>query len=460
MLPLKEVPGFRIGRVIGAGGMSTVYEAVEIKLNRPVALKVLHPFLLSDRVAVERFRREALAAAKLDHPNIVRVYDYLAKAEYNIIVMEYVPGLDLYSTVKAKGRLAPEAVFYVMHQVALSLKAAHGATIIHRDIKPSNILIHRDRRILLTDFGLARHELDPKLTTGDAIAGTPQFMSPEQIAGGEMTAASDIFSWAVSYYFALLGKLPYSTEEFVPLVNDIRAGNLHLSHELRDLISPLTFELLSRCLLVNPAERPRNGSDLLARMTQAGPGPDFGRAGFMKALDAMEQSRPSLSADKTMVLRRPKRSRAVAAGLAAFLVLAALLLGALAYRNGRILHPPGATPISALDSMESEDTATGAPPKAAMAEVHRSSRKIPASDTVVANLDSGQLFIYCEPWAQFVIDGTIRGTAPMSTTEMIALTEGKHVLTLYRESFSSKIDTVEILKGKIVRKRYSLERNP
>jgi serine/threonine-protein kinase len=207
-----EVVGsrYRIERSVAAGGMGEVFLAIDAVLERPVALKVLHRNLSADPGFVERFRREARAAAGLNHPNVVAVYDWGESGRTYFMVMEYVPGASLREVLQASGRLAPDQVAEILGQVLPALEHAHRRGIVHRDLKPENIILTPDGRAKVADFGLARAYLDPGTTRTLTVIGTPQYLAPEQVSGESADPRSDLYSLGIVAYELLVGEPPFS----------------------------------------------------------------------------------------------------------------------------------------------------------------------------------------------------------------------------------------------------------
>jgi beta-lactam-binding protein with PASTA domain len=197
---------------IAAGGMGEVFLAHDAVLSREVAIKVLHRSLAGDQAFVDRFRREARAAATLNHPNIVAVYDWGAVDGIYYMVMEYVHGRSARDLLNANGHLEPGQAAGVVRQTLLALEHAHAKGIVHRDLKPENILVTPDGTVKLTDMGLARAFGDARATRAGAVTGTVQYLSPEQIRGEPADPRSDLYALGIVTYELLTGRLPFSGE--------------------------------------------------------------------------------------------------------------------------------------------------------------------------------------------------------------------------------------------------------
>ena len=197
---------------IAAGGMGEVFRAHDAVLAREVAIKVLHRSLAGDQGFVDRFRREARAAATLNHPNIVAVYDWGAVDGIYYMVMEYVHGRSVRELLNANRHLAPAQAVDILRQTLLALEHAHAKGIVHRDLKPENILLTADGVVKLTDLGLARAFADAKNTRAGAVTGTVQYLAPEQIRGEPADPRSDLYSLGIVAFELLTGNLPYSGE--------------------------------------------------------------------------------------------------------------------------------------------------------------------------------------------------------------------------------------------------------
>ncbi len=199
---------YRLLDEIGAGGMSTIYRGEQAALDRPVAIKELRAPLAADEEMALRFEREAKASAALSHQNIVQIFDFIRKGGNAYIVMEYVDGVDLARVLRETGRLPLHLALPIAHQVCLALEHAHRRGLVHRDVKPSNVMISTEGRVKLMDFGIA-HKRAETLTQPGAFLGTPAYMSPEQVMGGTVGPASDVFSFGILLYELLSGTRPF-----------------------------------------------------------------------------------------------------------------------------------------------------------------------------------------------------------------------------------------------------------
>jgi serine/threonine protein kinase len=198
---------------IGRGGMGAVWRGLDEVLRRPVALKKIGVAPGGITADARRAEREAKLAAKLNHVNVVAVFDLVEETtdgqNQQWLVMEYVDGTDLAEVIRQRGRLTPDDAAPILAQVAAALAAAHGAGIVHRDVKPSNILVAPNGQVKLSDFGIARTAADPSLTQTGLVTGSPAYLSPEVASGQQATPASDVWSWGATLFHALEGRPPY-----------------------------------------------------------------------------------------------------------------------------------------------------------------------------------------------------------------------------------------------------------
>ncbi len=209
---------YRIDFEIGRGGMGTVFRGYDPDLHRYVAVKVLAPHLAWDEMFVERFLREARAAARIKHPNIVTIHDVGQQAGWHYFVMEFLEGRSLTQLIEQQGSFRPQQVLAILRPVASALDFAHHNGLIHRDIKPGNIIVGPRGHVTLTDFGIARAAQETRLTGTGMIVGTPEYMSPEQAQGLTVDARSDQYSLAVVAYEMLSGEVPFKADSTLALM--------------------------------------------------------------------------------------------------------------------------------------------------------------------------------------------------------------------------------------------------
>lgn len=252
---------------VGEGGMATVFRARDRELRRDVAVKVLFPHLAKRTEIVRRFHREARAAAGLEHPNIMRIYDVggageVAPDDPPYIVMELIPGRTLLDEIEQRGALLAELVACVGALLADALAAAHRAGIVHRDIKPANVLIAGNGRLALADFGVARFEDDASVVTRTgALLGTPAYMSPEQATGETVTARSDLYSLGATLYQLATGALPY-TGNPAKVISMIASGQLVAPVRRSAQVGPDLSRAIERLMAADPAHRPASAVEV------------------------------------------------------------------------------------------------------------------------------------------------------------------------------------------------------
>ena len=245
---------YKIQSLIGTGGMAAVYLANDLILDRLVAIKVLRLDFRQNDDAMRRFRREALSATQLTHPNIVGVYDVGQSQEMNYIVMEYVEGTDLKDYVRQRGALHPIEAVRIMMQIVSAIAAAHQNRIIHRDIKPQNILIDREGNVKITDFGIAVALSDTSLTQTNTLLGSVHYLSPEQARGGMATIQTDIYALGIVLYELLTGRVPFDGESAVSIALK------HFQEPLPSVMNPSVMipQSLENIVLKATAKDPMN----------------------------------------------------------------------------------------------------------------------------------------------------------------------------------------------------------
>ena len=262
---------YRLTKIVASGGMATIYEAVDTRLDRNVAVKIMHPHLAQDEKFVERFIREAKAAAALSHPNIVSVLDQgwnQGGVPCVFIVMELIEGATLRDYIHEQGSLSVERSLQLLMPVASALAAAHRLGIVHRDIKPENILISNEGRIKIADFGLARGELLGTTMTAESsvILGSVSYLSPEQVQRGVADSRSDIYSLGIVFFECVTGQKPFQGDDPVQIAISHVNERVPAPSTLKPSLSPDVDLLVQRSTDLDPDKRPRDGGQFLEEL--------------------------------------------------------------------------------------------------------------------------------------------------------------------------------------------------
>jgi serine/threonine protein kinase len=246
---------YRLEELIAAGGMGSVYRAVDEHLGRPVAVKVLKRVLADDPTFLERFRREARAAAAINHSNVARVFDYGERWSEPFIVMELVEGETLAERIDRLGRLPWREAFAVAEQVARALAAAHAHGVVHRDVKPANILVAGDGNVKVTDFGIARAAQATTLTRPGMVLGSANYVAPEQAQGNTVGPAADIYSLGCVLFEAVTGSTPYQGPNAVAIATQHVSGEVPDPREHVPDLPPQAAALVMRSLQKEAEQR-------------------------------------------------------------------------------------------------------------------------------------------------------------------------------------------------------------
>lgn len=253
-----EIPGYRIMRELGRGGMATVYLAIQEKFDREVAIKVMDPELLHDETFSRRFQRESQIVSKLSHPHIIQVYDVGLVGESHYLSMELITGGELND--RLEDGLDIRIAFRVTKEIARALDFAHGKGFIHRDIKPENILFREEGSVVLSDFGIARGvDNESQITTMGTVVGTPYYMSPEQVTGEKLDGRADLYSLGVVFYKMLTGKVPYDGE------SALNIGIRHIKDPVPRLPAGLSAmqPLIDKFMAKAPGQRFQSGTEIV-----------------------------------------------------------------------------------------------------------------------------------------------------------------------------------------------------
>jgi eukaryotic-like serine/threonine-protein kinase len=410
---LKESLGprgrYRLVRRIASGGMGEVWEAEDTLLGRRVALKVLAEELATDPPAVRRFRREARATARLSHPHVTRVYDFVQDDAAPFLVLELMDGQTLAARLHAAGPLPPREAARVAAEIADSLDAAHRAGIVHRDVKPSNVMLTAAGEVKVMDFGIAAAWEDHSTTSGRLVA-TAAYVAPERVAGRPATPAADVYSLGAVLYELLTGRPPFTGDSALEITRAHLDAEPTPVRELAPWVPPEIAAVCEAALAKEPHKRPAPAGVLANRLRAlaAAPAtvPDGGGSGPTDIVRSPNLTRelagpdlstygydPSATVEVGQARRgRPssRRAAALAAALVAALLLAGGLLWAFRSPSGRLLAPPSSPPTTR------KAAATPASPPATVSVTVRYSRRV---------------------WTQAIVDGRVAYTGTAAPGE-------------------------------------------
>lgn len=319
----KVLNRYKIEEKLGGGGMSVVWKAYDLVLDRSVALKVLRPEMSDDEEFIGRFRREAQSVASLSHPNIVNIYDVGEDGGLYFIIMELVDGETLRDKLRAEGRLPVDEALRIAQQICEALAHAHARRIIHRDIKPQNILITKQGDVRVADFGIARALGGVSTTSRDVVVGSAPYISPEQAKNGTVSARSDLYSLGVVMYEMLTGKPPFAGDSPVAVALQHVQGQVPSLREKNPDIPEAVEAVIMKALAKDPDDRFASATDMLKaivalRTTGASPVSN-------KAQTEMERPLVPRGGDERLA-RSAKKKRGLSTTAKVFLTLGVLVL--------------------------------------------------------------------------------------------------------------------------------------
>lgn len=437
---------------VAAGGMGIIYRAVDPTLDRPVAIKAMRPEFVSERKLVDRFRNEAMALARLTHPNIAVLYDYFEEAGTHFMVMEYIDGLNLSDIIEENGAIPLNQVSAVFGPVLQALAYAHDSGVVHRDIKPSNIMITRHGVVKLTDFGIARLKDSSKLTrTGQGLGSLP-YMAPEQIkidSNNPPDARADLYALSITMFEALTDRMPFDAEtEFAWMQAHLESDPPNPC-EKRDQIPTALGLLVQQGMAKSRDDRPASAQQYLDLMRaacqdqetavpkkwfEALPVPSFDATIVPRSPSAREHTADNLTRDSDVAPRRKWLIPTIAA--------AAVVIAVGGWFLTRSQQP--ATPMSSEPAQTAEqpsDTATSTPSSsqedlaATGGGTQTRSEEPPASQAGAAP----NLVLKLSPdWARAGADVWIDGRQqPQGTVEFSGITPGIHEVVVRAKSVSA-----------------------
>lgn len=410
---------YDIDREVGRGAMAVVYRATEAGLGRRVALKVLPPEMTLNRELTERFKREARMAASLEHPNIIPVYREGQAGRFLFMAMKFVEGRSLEDIIASQGPLPVPVALHVLRSATSALAYAHERGIVHRDIKSANILVDRDGRVVVTDFGIARAAEDASLTSTGTMVGTPYFMSPEQCAARRIGPQSDQYSLGVVAFQMLTGSVPFQAESlpgimhhhFYTQVPDVTTARLDVPLPLR--------ELIDRALAKKPENRFASTHAMLAAVEAVPFAEEDRRQGVAHLRDLAHgapipvvgiSALPALASSIRLTPQSAPTVRPRAASLSRWAValMAATVLGAGGATAVVLRRAPAPSPIPAAIVVATTDAAPIEAPRETRPPVDSSARAV--APPVAVPKATGRLRVRAFPAdAEIRVDGQLLG---------------------------------------------------
>lgn len=435
---------YRVLGRIGSGGMADVWLAEDSHLQRRVALKVLHGRFAQDREFVERFRREAEAAAGLQHPNIVAVFDRGDVEGTYYIAMQYLEGQSLQSLIDAG--LSSEQAVHLIRQVLEGARFAHRNGIVHRDLKPQNVIVDGDGKATVTDFGIA-HAGVSEITQAGSVMGTPHYLSPEQAQGMDVTPVSDLYSIGVMLYEALTGRVPFEADSAVAVAMKQVSQTPQRPSSINPQVSPALDAVVMRALAKEPGERFQSADAFIAALDAAMRDPGGGGSGTAAFAPLPPVVAEPGEADDEEEKRRWRRW-----ALVALAILIGLLVG-LALTRDTTTEVPNVTDNQlnvAIALLQQEGFQVG--------DVQRVEREV-AVNTVLeqdpvpgnASLDCAFLSFFCDKPKVALTVSAGPGTATIPSTT--GLPQAEAVAKLEKAGFESQVESVNSEKvetGKVI----------
>ena len=439
--PKRVLAGrYEIGPLLGQGGMARVFKGSDRVLDRTVAIKVLSPQYADDDQFVSRFRREAQAAAGLNHPNIVGVYDTGDQGDVHFIVMEYIEGRTLRDVVRNEGPLMPERAAEIVQAVARALSSAHQAGLVHRDIKPGNVMLTSDGEVKVMDFGIARTSTGDTLTQTAAVLGTASYLSPEQAQGLTVDARSDIYSLGCVLYEMLTGRAPFSGDSPVAIaykhVKEDPVPPSRLNPDVPESLDAVVMKSMAK----NPANRYQTADELRADLERARRGLPTLATPLMPG-DATEVVTSPAGPGETAVMtgvppgeeEEGRRRRPWLVALSVLLALAALGLAAFFLVRSLLPAPPQFVRVPDV---------VGQPEEEAVVTLENAGFQVPEPDRQFDPEVRRGLVISQTPAAdERVQEGTevqlviSRGPPPEAIPNVVGLTEDEAAATLEEAGF-------------------------
>jgi len=404
--------------------MAVVYKAVQEPLGREVAIKALKPSIAIDSHFAERFEREALFLAAMQHENILHVYDFIKDARSMYIIMEFVEGVDLRHLLDTAPLLPVDIAAIIALKVARALDYAHFRGIVHRDVKPANIMINRQGEVKLTDFGIAREESERHSMEPEIGVGSPNYMSPEQILGDDIDFRTDIFSLGVSLYEMLTGERPFVEDDTRTVMQKIRLDHFRSPRRANPAIPRSLERILGRCMEKMPVNRYTSTQALIDDLTEfiatrVPAGYNAKIVSFLGEVDVLGEveAEEILGANAERGVRRRRYDDRMLRGV--FFSQAAFFLSIVL--AGSLIQDFVLTTNSSSESDQAPDI------------------------SLAQSSQRGLVRFVVEPWAHVFVDGVQVTTTPSAMP--ISLSPGRRWLRFQNPFYTEEVRQVEVVPG-------------
>ncbi|MBR5231128.1 MAG: Stk1 family PASTA domain-containing Ser/Thr kinase [Clostridia bacterium] len=383
---------YQLEEFIGKGGMALVFRAKDMRTEHDVAVKILRPEFSGDQEFIQRFRREALAASKMSHHNIVNLLDVGEEDGYHYLVLEYMHGRTLKAVIAEKGKLPESVVSQIAIRILSALQHAHSNGIIHRDIKPANILVNAEGHIKVADFGIARVAGSNTLSKNDSVMGSAHYFSPEQARGDDVSFASDVYSVGVVMYEMLTGKVPFDGDTPVAIALQHISSLPQPLRTVNEQVSPAMERVVLAALNKDPNNRYHSAADMARAIRAALNHPDIPDTGlgYTQTTDMRTQTNTATNTNtnagvrtNAAAARRKKKKRM--GNIAIVLLLTVLILGGLAWGTVRIVSDivNATTAPFLLGETEKEAIRIGRESGLIVEVVRQSDDKVPAGHVIL-----------------------------------------------------------------------------
>lgn len=363
----KKLEKYTLLSKLSKGGMAWVYLAEHTLLKKKVAVKILLPELAKNQAMVERFMREARAAAGLNHPNIIKIYDVGMVQNIHYIAMDYINGPRLTDHMAKKGTLKEYDILRISQQVLEAISEAHDHQIIHRDLKPHNIMLDHRGDVVIMDFGIAKAAYNSDMTATGSFLGTAKYASPEQVRGEKVTPGSDLYSWGIVMYEMATGQAPFTGKDIASLVFQHLNAEPTAPVDLNPDLSPELNRIILKCLEKAPENRYAKASDLLAQINQLA-------VRFYAANPTKSYATNNLTGDKTKIItnldkvevgkKSSKRRLGLWGSVWGLTLLSAMLIGWWSLRRYNFpIKPPISNNLATQASSQQIQTDIPPPPR-------------------------------------------------------------------------------------------------